>query len=114
MKTLLAIASAAAVMAAYALPAQAGGNGYYKPQGSYANNVSAKQNGNGCRNRCYGTQTFNAGVNNGNNSGNGNAYGHVNNVDVKQNGNGCRNRCYGTQTFNAGVNNGNKNKGYGH
>lgn len=110
MKTLLALASAAALTAAVALPAQA--NGYYQPQGAATNNVNVKQNGNGCRNRCYGTQNFNAGVNNGNFSGNnGNHHGQANNVNVKQNGNGCRNRCYGTQSFNAGVNNGNKNKG---
>ena len=51
-------------------------------------NVSGKvhinQNGNGCRNRCYGDQTFNAGFNNGNTAvtgrpghahGKGHAYG---------------------------------------
>ena len=114
MKTLLALASAAALTAAYAAPAQAGGS-YYQPQGSFTNNVNVKQNGNGCRNRCYGTQTFNAGVNNGNRYNNpGHHNGHANNVNVKQNGNGCRNRCYGTQTFNAGVNNGNSSKKWGH
>jgi hypothetical protein len=54
-------------------------------------NVSGKvhinQNGNGCRNRCYGDQTYNAGFNNGNTAvigrgapghshGKGNAWGH--------------------------------------
>ena len=91
MKTLLALASAAALTAVAALPVQAGD--YYKPQGA-TNNASVKQNGNGCRNRCYGTQTFNAGVNNGNyHNNNGNHYGQANNADVKQNGNGCRKRC---------------------
>jgi hypothetical protein len=28
--------------------------------------IHINQNGNGCRNRCYGDQTFNAGFNNGN------------------------------------------------
>lgn len=28
--------------------------------------IHINQNGNGCRNRCYGEQTFNAGFNNGN------------------------------------------------
>ncbi len=110
MKTLLALASAAALTASLALPAQAGG--YYQPKPSQVNNANVKQNGNGCRNRCYGTQTFNAGVNNGNSNNGGHSNGaSSNNANVKQNGNGCRNRCYGTQTFNAGVNNGNKSKG---
>ncbi len=139
MKTLLALASAAALTLAYSVPAQAGGNPQNWGNNNFSN-VNVKQNGNGCRNRCFGTQTFNAGVNNGNfnngnngfhnghfNNGNHNGHfknGHHNghfknghfsngNVNVKQNGNGCRNRCFGTQTFNAGVNNGNKGK-WGH
>jgi hypothetical protein len=39
--------------------------------------VHINQNGNGCRNRCYGEQTFNAGFNNGNTAVFGRpGYGH--------------------------------------
>ena len=122
MKTLLAITSALAMTAALGLStAQAGGSGGYgQPSfgANNGNNASVKQNGNGCRNRCYGGQTFNAGVNNGNNFGGNGASGNNgnfngNNANVKQNGNGCRNRCFGGQNFNAGVNNGNNFGGPG-
>ena len=73
MKKLLAITSALAMTATLGLSAaQAGGNGTTYGQNNSVNNggnANVKQNGNGCRNRCYGTQNFNAGVNNGNNYG---------------------------------------------
>ncbi len=119
MKTLLAITSALALTATLGLSTAQAGGGYGQPSfgANNGNNASVKQNGNGCRNRCFGGQTFNAGVNNGNNfggnGGNGGNGANGNNANVKQNGNGCRNRCGGGQTFNAGVNNGNKFGGKG-
>ena len=117
-KKLFALAAAFAMTASLGVSGAQADNGYGKSKGGYGA-VNVKQNGNGCRNRCYGGQTFNAGVNNGNNYGSnsGQGYNGGRNANVKQNGNGCRNRCYGGQTHNAGVNNGNNygksKQGYG-
>jgi hypothetical protein len=71
----LVLASALALGTALGLaPAEAGGKGGTVQIGagnaSNFGNVSGRvhinQNGNGCRNRCYGDQAFNAGWNNGN------------------------------------------------
>ena len=86
MKT-IAIAAAVALAASISA-AEAGGKGTFQyGAGNAANfgNVSGRvhinQNGNGCRNRCYGTQTFNAGWNNGNTNtisiGKSHGYGHM-------------------------------------
>ena len=42
--------------------------------GNVSGRVHINQNGNGCRNRCYGEQTFNAGWNNGNTNVNVNGH----------------------------------------
>ena len=120
---LLAIASALALSVTFgAAGAQAGESGYggYDKGKSYGGYSSGKgatkinQNGNGCRNRCYGDQTFIAGNNNANHYsyGKGQGYGYAKGpAKINQNGNGCRNRCYGDQTFIAGNNNGNYSGG---
>ncbi len=72
MRRILTLASAVALTAVLGISsAQAGGRGG-APQiaGSgnptfIAGNVHINQNGDGCRNRCIGSETFNAGWNNG-------------------------------------------------
>jgi len=88
-KLAIVFASTIAASTLVGSAAYAGGGGPRWSQnagtsGSFANfgKIHINQNGNGCRNRCYGEQTFNAGWNNGQTNvnvqgvkGNHNAYG---------------------------------------
>ena len=86
MSKLFAISTAIAIAMAFGLSAaQAGGKKASTSQLAGSDNpvtvtdkgkIHINQNGDGCRNRCYGTQTFNAGFNNGNTNVNVNGLIH--------------------------------------